>query len=853
MDINKGLTSTKAQSLLAEFGYNEIVGKPRQTSLQIFLSQFDSFLVWLLIAAAFGSLILGDAIDGVFILLIVVVNALFGFIQEFKAEKTISVLKKMTTTSVRVFRDGMEQKIDSKLIVPGDLIILEEGDKIPADGQLVQGVHLEVNESSLTGESLAVEKSTLKGADDKVYLGTIVVKGRAYVRVSATGMNTRFGSIASSLSEIKEEETVLQNKLQTLGKQLGGLAVLSSLIVFIIGYFAKLPWIDVMLTAVSLAVAAIPEGLPAVITITLAVGMQHMAKQKAILRKLSSIESLGSATIIATDKTGTLTQNQMRVSKVWLGNKSYDSHDSNLKNDTQDFYKLLTAGVYCNNASLILKHANKTYDVLGDTTEGSLMIYAVERGLSIDKIKKTGQMVEEYAFDPLLKTMTVVWKNKNTFSTFTKGAPETVLNNSRYFLLNGSIKVLNQKIKTDIEEAFKSFAKEGLRVIALAYKNQNKLLLKRSDSEKDLVFIGFVGIVDPPRPEVFQAIKIAEQAGIRTIMITGDNELTAEAIATKIGLIKLGEEIITGKQFNTMSDQEVIKRLENIRIFARTTPDQKLRIVKLLQSMGHVVAVTGDGVNDALALKQADVGVAMGITGTDVAKEAADMVITDDNYATLVTAVEEGRTIFDNIKSAVKFLVGCNLGEILAVVFGMLMGWPLILTPLQLLYINLVTDGLPAIALAVAPKDGGIMSRRPRKGNDIFQKIDKVWLVEISILTAAIALFVFWIGQKTGNIDVARTFSFTAMILVQQLVLLDIRTKNRSFTFENVFKDKAYLAAFLLPIALHPLIVFVPSISKIFSVTEITVPNIVLIVSVSMLMLIFSEIRKQVIKRNGLY
>lgn len=853
METTKGITSTKAQNLLGEFGYNEIIGKPRQTTLQILLSQFTSFLVWLLIAAAVGSIVLGDLVDGAFILLIVVINGIFGFIQEFKAEKTISVLKQMTTTSVRVFRDGVEQKIDSKLIVPGDLVILEEGDKVPADGQVVHGIHLEVNEASLTGESLPVEKSSSSGSDNKVYLGTIVVKGRANVLVTKTGMNTRFGNIASSLSKIKEEETALQKKLRILGKQLGGLAILSSAIVFVIGYLSKHQWIDILLTSVSLAVAAIPEGLPAVITVTLAVGMQNMARQKAILRKLSSIESLGSATVIATDKTGTLTRNQMRVSKVWFGNNAYNSNDRGLKNINQDFYKLLTAGVYCNNASLIFKHATKSYDVLGDTTEGSLMIYAAERGLLIDKIKKEGKLAEEYAFDPLLKTMTVVWQNKNTFSVFTKGAPETVLSNSKYMLSNGSLKRLNQKIKNDIEDAFKSFAKDGLRVIALAYKNHKKLPLNRINTEKDLIFIGFVGIVDPPRPEVANAIQVADKAGIRTIMITGDNELTAEAIGIKIGLIKPGEEIVTGKQFDKMSDKEVVSRLDNIRIFARTTPDQKLRIVGLLQSIGHIVAVTGDGVNDALALKQADVGVAMGITGTDVAKEAADMIITDDNYATLVTAVEEGRTIFDNIKSCVKFLVGCNLGEVLAVIIGMLLGWPLILTPIQLLYINLVTDGLPAIALAVTPKDGDVMSRNPRRGNGMFRRIDNMWLLEVSVLTAAITLFAFWMGLKTGDVEVARTFSFTAIIFVQVLILLDVRSKDSSFIAKNVFKDKVYLIAFMLPLVLQPLIIYVPYISKIFKVTEISMSNIITVVGVSMVILISSEFRKQFILRTNLF
>lgn len=845
-----GLSHKQAQKLLIQFGYNEIVGRPRHTPFQILVSQFTSVLVILLTIASIASLFLGDLLDGIFILLIVILNGTLGFIQEYKAEKTIAALKKMTVSTVRVIRDGVEQKIDSKLLVPGDVVILEEGDKIPADGKLLESLHLEVNEASLTGESMPVEKNVHDEEKRTMYLGTIVAKGRAKARITSTGMQTRFGQIAASLSQIKEEETPLQKKLDVLGKQLGILAIGASGTVFVIGFFAKHPFIEMVLTSISLAVAAVPEGLPAVITITLAVGTQRMAREKVILRKLSSIEALGSATIIATDKTGTLTRNEMRVAKIWIDGTSYSSHDKNLQLSHHDFGRLLTAGMICNNASLVFKHDHGTYDILGDATEGSLLILGSEKGLLHEEVKKSGALLEEFAFDPTVKLMSVVWESGQQKLVYTKGAPESVLERSSFVIKGGSINEMSQKTRTSIETSFREFAKEGLRIIALAYRNVEHTPRARQDAEKDLIFIGFVGIADPPREEVKEAIALAEKAGIKTIMITGDNELTANSIATKIGLIQKGEEILTGKQFEELSDEEALERLSYVRIFARTMPDHKLRIVRLLQKMGHVVAVTGDGVNDALALKQADIGVAMGMTGTDVAKEASHMIITDDNYATLVTAVEEGRTIFDNIKSAIKYLVGCNVGEVLAVLIGMLLGWPLILTPLQLLYINLVTDGLPAIALAVTPKHDGIMKRKPRVTKSIFDTLDVVWFMEVSALTAGTTLVAFWVGHKIGNLELARALAFTTIILVQHFILLDVWTRDSSILKKNIFADKIFLVAFFSPLILQPLLIYIPLLSGIFKISHVSLVQLALVIALSAMLLVSSEIRKAVFLRR---
>ncbi len=834
MEKMAGLTSSLATQLLTQYGQNEIAGKPQQSTFQIFLSQFTSILIILLIAASVTSIFLGELLDGVFILGIVILNGILGFVQEYKAEKTIATLKNMTVSFVRVIRDSIEQKVDSKLIVPGDIVILEEGDKIPADGKLIKSLHLEVNESSLTGESMPVEKNSHDQNKNLVYLGTVVSKGRAIMIVTQTGMQTRFGQIAKTLTQIKEEITPLQQKLNTLGKQLSILAVVASGTVFLIGIFSKHPLVELILANVSLAIASVPEGLPAVITITLAVGMQRMAREKAILRKLSSIEALGSATIIATDKTGTLTKNEMQVTKIWLDGKNYLSHDKSLELYHGNFSKLLTAGVVCNNASLIYKHDHGKYGILGDSTEGALLLLAQDRGLVIDQVKQNGKLLEEFAFDPALKMMTIVWESNQQRIVYTKGAPEFILDKC----------ILDDQTRQNIYSAFREFAASGLRIIALATKTVTQTPKNREEAENDLTFLGFVGISDPPREEVKEAIMLAESAGIKTIMITGDNELTANAIGTKIGLIKQNEEIITGEQFDALSDDEAIRQLTNIRIFARTTPDQKLRIVQLLQKMGHVVAVTGDGVNDALALKQADIGVAMGITGTDVAKESADMIIADDNYATLVTAVGEGRVIFDNIKSAVKYLVGCNLGEVLAVVIGMLLGWPLVLTPLQLLYINLVTDGLPAIVLAITPKHAGIMNRKPRLGKNIFSNLDGLWFFEVSLLTTVTTLLAFWWGQKTGNLALARALAFTTIIFVQHFILLDIWSRNRSILKTNWFTNKILLLAFWGPLVIQLLIIYTPSMAFLFKITQIPVAQLVSIIILSSILLLSSEIRK---------
>lgn len=834
------LTSAEAAKRLNQYGKNALSETSSHSPLNIFIEQFQSVLVLMLLAATALSFFLGDSLDGILILAIVFLNAILGFAQEFKAEKALAALKQMTTGVVKVLRDGVTIELPSTQLVPGDIIFLEEGDKIPADATLIEALHIEINEAALTGESLPVDKNT--ATEPNIYMGTIVTRGRAVAQVITTGMKTRFGSIAGKLGQMKDDETPLEKKMAKLGGQLGAVALASASIIFGLGFIRHDPLFESLLTAIGLAVAAVPEGLPAVVTITLAVGTQRMAKQRSILRKLSAIESLGSVTVIATDKTGTLTQNDMRVTDVWFDGKSYRP-ETLVSKKSPSLKNLVEIGVLCNNASVSHAFQEGMPTVIGDKTEGSLLLLAHTLNIPIDHLREDGTLVEEFAFTSLLKMMTVVWKSGDKTSVLTKGAPEAILARSDT-LMQGNTRVpITPALRKKIESAFRSFAAKGLRMIAfgtrdIVWKNQS-----REKVESGLAFVGFVGIADPPRKEILHAVGLAKRAGIITIMITGDNELTAQAIGADVGVLQKGDEVLIGAQLETLSDKEAMRALIKTRIFARTTPEQKYRIVSLLQKMGHVVAVTGDGVNDALALKQADVGVAMGITGTDVAKEASDMIITDDNYASLVIAIEEGRTIFDNIKSTTKYLIGCNLGEIGAITGGVLLGWPFILSPLHILYVNLVTDSLPAIGLALTPKQGDIMKRNPRTETTIFNNHDVLWFIEVGLLTTVATLVSFIVGSPYGVI-LGRTLAFLAIILAQQYIFYDIASRNNT-----ILKLSLYQFPWaVLPIAImiiQILLLEVPLFQHIFTLEAPPMAFSILSIGITSALLIVSELRKK--------
>jgi len=841
MDQNiasQGLTSSQAEAKLIQNGTNEVTNTEKTSIIYSFFSQFNNFLTILLIAAAVISALLGEYIDSFFIIGIVILNALFGLYQEFKAEKALESLKKMTVSTIRVIRDGKETQVDSKNLVVDDIIYIEEGTKIPADGILIKSWHLEINEAALTGESLPVAKIESDKDNNSLFAGTVVSRGRAYAKITATGGDTKFGKIASTLSTIQKVKTPLQKKLEILTKQIGLIGMGASILVFIISIINGKLMFDSFFLAVSLAVAAVPEGLPAVMTITLAIGVEQMAKRKAIIRRLNAIETLGSVTVVATDKTGTLTTNQMTVKHCWI------HKDISKMKDIQDSVEgklLLRNSVLCSTASVVYKVDHDSYDCVGDPTEGALLIMAHKNDLDPDLLRADYTIIDEKSFDAVTKRMSVHVKHKrrpNDEYIFTKGAPESILDICDYMQNGESIESLIREKKQDIRTTFQSYAKKGLRMIAFSYKKPDK-----SAWEDKQIFLGFVGIADPVRPEIIEAVKKAKEAGIRIVMVTGDNPLTAEAVGIETGIITEGEDILTGAQLEQYSDEELKSILPKVKIFARSAPEHKYRLVQLYQSMGEVVAVTGDGVNDALALKQADVGVAMGITGTDVAKETADMIITDDNFASLINAIEYGRDIFNHIKNAIKYLLSCNAGEVVYILFAVLMKVP-VLTPLQILYINLATDGLPAIALAFSPKNKDVMKQKPRRALTILNKIDFQYIFFIGLVTAicgAISL----LSYLPLNPEDGLTSLFITIVLIQPVIFIDIWISHKPLLKHlKLLVHPMFFLAFGLPFIIQPILIYHPFLQSIFTTTPLPINEYVLAIVSALLILIPIEITK---------
>ncbi|MBM3283521.1 cation-translocating P-type ATPase [Candidatus Gottesmanbacteria bacterium] len=836
--FKNGLTARDAEELLEKHGLNEIKETSKFTLLKSFLSQFNNFLTILLILAACISFLLGERIDSFFIFLIVILNSLFGLYQEAKAEKSLETLKQLTVSLVRVVRDGKQQEIDSRFLVPGDIVYLEEGNKIPADGKVLESMHLEVNEASLTGESLPVDKKEDDSEKNSLFMGTVVAKGRGYIKVEATGSSTRFGQIAKTLASIEKVKTPLQKKLEVFTKQIGMIGILASVSVFILSFVQDKTLIESFIFAVSLAVAAVPEGLPAVMTITLAIGVEKMAKKKAIIRKLNSIEALGSVTLVATDKTGTLTTNKMRVKKIWVDEKIYDSHNPpSLSN--HPFSKMLLNAALCSTASIVFKVDHGEFDVVGDPTEGATLLLAQKAGFVLEMARNEWKTIDERSFNPVAKRMTVEVKKEKEHCIFTKGAPESILSICSKIMIGREELPLTMAKKAAIEKEFQQFAKKGLRMIAFSCKTKDG-----SDLEKGQVFLGFVGIADPVRAEVKKAVIKAKEAGIKVIMITGDNELTAEAVGIETGIITEGEEILTGKQLDSYSDEELFPLLSKVKIYARTTPDHKYRLVKLYQKQKEVVSVTGDGVNDALALKQADVGVAMGITGTDVAKETADMIVTDDNFASLINAVEYGRNIFNQIKNAIKYLLACNLGEVIYVITAVVFHLPVI-TPLQILYINIATDGIPAISLAFSPNDKRIMLEKPKRIMSILGRRDYYYIFFVGLLTAVLAFIATIPFMSLNGKSISVTILFTVIIIIQQFILLDIWVSHRPIIRNlALVKNPIFFVAFFLPFIMHPVLLYHPFFNKVFDTVPLSPLELIFSVLISLLIIVVLELTK---------
>ena len=798
-----GLTSEEAQKRLEQFGPNVLVGGARVRPLKIFLSQFKSFLVAVLVVAAAFSLVVGENLDAIVILAIVVLNAAFGFIQEYRAENAIAALRRMVVNRVRVIRDGGEIEINAEELVPGDIFLLGVGQKIPVDAKLLEAVNLTINEASLTGESAPVTKLS-PGKDDEgmVFMGTVVNSGRGLGEVQQTGMQTKFGRIASLISEVEEEATPLQKDLFRLGKAIIVIGFSAALAIFAIGELRGNPLVETILSAISLAVAIVPEGLPAIVTITLGLGAQRMARKNTIIRRLSSIETFGSTDVICTDKTGTLTKNEMVVKKVFIKGKVYEEAALQTEKN-KEFAQIIRTGVLANTASLV--EEDEGFKVLGDSTEGSLLLLAKEHGIDYRQERDKGKLFREFSFDQKLKRMTVVWDTPGIgYEIFTKSAPEILL----------EISTLSIKEKKEIKDEIDTLASQGFRLLGFGHRRvgteEPSHSITREQAERDLEYLGFVAIYDPPREGVNEAIKLAHQAGIGVRMITGDNPLTARAIGQEVGLFATEEQVIEGPAIEAMTDEELKEIVGRVKIFARVSPEHKIRIVKAYKEIGKVVAVTGDGVNDAPALKQADVGIAMGVTGTDVAKESADAVLADDNFVSVVAAIEQGRLIYCNILKSIRYLLGCNFGELVTVLGAVALGFPVPLTPIQILWMNLVTDGLPALALSEDPGDHNVMDETPRKkGVPILDLLGKRWLFAVGFGLGAAALITFILLDFVSLAE-ARTATFTVFVVGEMVAALAVRKG------ERLFSNPLLWVSILLALGLQALILTVPPLQQIF-------------------------------------
>lgn len=785
--MDRGLTADEAKNRLKQFGENKIETKRAISTVSVFLSQFPTFINGILLAGAIFSFFIGNFIDFAFIVTIIILSGVFGFVQEYNAEKSLEKLKNYITPKALVVRNGTKIQISTAEVVPGDIVVLSEGEYIPADGKTIESFQLEIDESVLTGESLPVAKEK----DDAVFSGTLISKGKGLFLVEKTGMETRFGQIAQNLANVETDKTPLQKNLTTLGKILSIIAVLAASLLIPIGLLQQRELFELILLSISAGVAAIPEGLPAVITIALAIGTTRMAKKNAIVRKMSAVETLGAVQIILSDKTGTLTKNKMEVKDFFLK-----------KRESLNF--LLKVCVIGNSASLVQKGEAGKFEAVGDKTDSALLIFAKEKVENLSELTDDGHIVDEFVFDPKTKLITSIWEEDDKRYVFVKGAPEKILELSN----------LKPQEKMKIKKEYEKRAEKGLRIIAMGFKKVSSTEIKdRKNLEKDIEFLGFVGIYDAPRSEATDAIKNAKDAGIKTVMVTGDNEITALAIAKEVGLIEKDEDVLTGADLDKLTDDELEKIILKISVFARTKPEDKFRLVKLFKKLGFVVGVTGDGVNDALALKKADVGIAMGETGTDVAKEAADIVLVDDNYSTLVRAVLEGRTIYNNIVKSIVYLLSGNLSEISLILFAAILKFPDPLLPTQILWINLVTDGLPALALASDNKNPSTLKEKPRDPNQQILTPQRLIIIGgIGFFLSALLLIVFSYLLQDNSEVFSRMVIFNLLIFSHLTLAFLVRGK-------SIFKfNKLLFATVGITIILQIIITTTPFFQQIFKI-----------------------------------
>lgn len=850
-NIEFGLNEKQVEDKQNKFGLNKLEEKKKESIVIKFIKQFNDFMIIILIIASIISAVVArlegsnDYFDSIIIIAIVVFNAIMGLVQEAKAEKSLEALKKMTAPTCRVKRNGKISTIKSEQIVPGDIVLLEAGNYVPADCRLISSSNLKIEESSLTGETVPVlkdancmlkEKTALGDMVNMAFSTTIVVNGHGEAIVTDIGMNTKVGKIAKMIITNEAPETPIQKKLGEVGKSLGIACLGICLLIFVIGLLKKIEPIEMFMTSVGLAVAAIPEGLPAIVTIMLSIGVTKMAKKNSIIRKLPAVETLGSSSVICSDKTGTLTQNKMQVTKI-----------ANINGETNDkeYIKwLMGMATMCTDVEI--SKENGKMELTGEPTEKAIVSKALDEGQNKNELYNVMKRVKDIPFDSSRKMMTTIHKMPNGYRVITKGAPDVLLKRCNKVYDNGNVTTLDYSKTKLIENQNNKMADEALRVLAIAYLDIPNLPSKIDTEtvEKNLIFIGLIGMIDPPREGVKEAVATCKKAGIKTVMITGDHIITAKAIAKDLGILRGSDLAVTGEELDKIPQSILQKNIMNYFVFARVTPEHKVRIVKAYQSTGAVVAMTGDGVNDAPALKNADIGIAMGKNGTDVAKNAADMVLTDDNFVTIVEAVKQGRNIFDNIKKAVHFLIATNIGEIVTIFLGLVLGLKSPLLAIQLLWINLVTDSLPAIALGLEKPEADIMDKKPRDSRKgIFA--DGLWqrIITEGTMLGILTLVAFSVGNYLYDIEVGRTMAFVSLGLLELVHSFNIKSEESIFKV-GLFENKYLLGAFILGALLQIVVVVIPSVAEVFKLVPLTQVQWMYTFGISILPLVIMEIQK---------
>jgi P-type Ca2+ transporter type 2C len=872
-DLQKGLNTEEINERLNIYGQNRLKEKKGRSPLQMFFDQFKNVLVIILLISAVVSAFLGETGDAVIITIILILNSTMGVIQEYKAEKSLAALKEMTAPDALVLRDGKQQQIMASELVPGDIVLLEAGDYVPADLRLFSSIDLKTEESVLTGESFPVEKTIDIINQDKAplgdqknlaFMGTAVTYGNGRGIVIATGMETEMGQIAEMLGKEDREPTPLQQRLDRMGKKLGLLTLFIVIIVIIAGLFRGMGFLDMFMTGISLAVAAVPEGLPAVVTIVLALGVQRMINKHAIIRHLPAVETLGATTIICTDKTGTLTQNQMTVKSIYLPGKNIEvggegykpegefflaSTDKKINPEKEDDLSLLLkAATLCNNAELYFNDEKNNWNIIGDPTEGALIVTAAKAGLQKAQLEINYSRIKEFPFDSSRKLMsTINLTPEQKKLVLAKGAPDEILKICTLYRYKGENKPLDEEMRKEVLSQNEAYASNALRVLAVACKDfEDKEEYQLEKVENNLTFIGLMAMIDPPRQEVNSSVQTCKQAGIKPIMITGDYPVTARTIATELGIYNQGDRIITGSELEEMPQDELEKAVLETTVFARVSPRHKSRIVNAFKQNKQIVAMTGDGVNDAPALKESNIGVAMGITGTDVSREAADMVLTDDNFASIVAAVGEGRAIYQNIKKFIRFLLSCNIGEILALFIAIIIGLPRPLIPIQILWVNLVTDGLPALALGVDPAAHDLMQRPPRDPDEgIFAGKTGFNIISQGLYIGFITLISFVIGLSYYSLPVAQTMAFGTLSLSQLWHSFNSRSERYSIFKIGFFSNKYLLLAITISGVLQLVVMILPSLQQLFKVTPLSGVQWLILILISASPICFVELLKK--------